>query len=412
MKIKLSFGAAFVLSTIIYLVASLFYTLFSIPFTEIIGVILVLTVIVKIFFLSNIEAFLVICLFFLFLISTCFLLNKDFVDVQIFGLKDSFRFFFSVLLIITCYDNRFIKSILNFMRRNYQHIYYFLLSLSILNIYFLTQNNCYSSNWGGSYFIAYSFSNHSCASSLCLLMSLKLLCLPCFKKVTLIDLSFLVLDFFMILQTGSRTFVIPSFVVLILSFRFLRLDIISSYFKYIIFCFLPIVILQSKFISKLSSSVSEDFFVEKYGLIDTFSNARLRIWNHNLKSYFEGNWFNIFIGNGFDFSYIVNNSFLGMKIWAHSDFVSVLVSLGIFGFLLYLIAYITLVSKIKNKTCICLICAYTLFPMFFNGFFLYQHLLFSFVFVYCFITNYEKKLVPCSSFLKSSFYQTSISTLR
>lgn len=391
--LKISFGSVFVVLILCYLLSSLFFTLLvPILLTEIIGFFIVGLIIVKSLFLSKLQANLM--LFFLCLLPFYIknLINEEYSEVLFSGFKDSIRYYFFLLLIINLCNKNYVKSLISFIYRYYTKIYSFLLIISIFNLFCLTQDSCYSNQWNGKYFILFSFSNHSCASSICLLMALKLLCLNCFNKINLLHLILLLLDFFVILQTGARTFIIPSLVILIVAYKYFRYDLLFTWFKYMLPLFIPIVILNSKIIDKIKMLINEfgENSVNSSSLLDYLSSYRMSIWSCNISSYLNSDLFNILFGNGFDFSYFVNSIYVNNKIWAHSDIVSVLVSTGVFGLLLYLVVLIALVLMVKNKKMRFWCCMYFFIPMIFNGFYPYQHLLFSFVFVFCFAVSYSE----------------------
>ena len=244
--LKISFGSVFVVLILCYLLSSLFFTLLvPIVLTEIIGFFIVGLIIVKSLFLSKLQANLM--LFFLCLLPFYIknLINEEYSEVLFSGFKDSIRYYFFLLLIINLCNKNYVKSLISFIYRYYTKIYSFLLIISIFNLFCLTQDSCYSNQLNGKYFILFSFSNHSCASSICLLMALKLLCLNCFNKINLLHLILLLLDFFVILQTGARTFIIPSLVILIVAYKYFRYDLLFTWFKYMLPLFIPIVILNS-----------------------------------------------------------------------------------------------------------------------------------------------------------------------
>lgn len=117
--------------------------------------------------------------------------------------------------------------------------------------------------------------------------------------------------------------------------------------------------------------------------------------------FFETEITNQLFGNGFNFSYIVNDIRSGVTIWAHSDFVSILLSLGFCGLLvyIYILLKVFISSAYLSKKLQFSLISYMLFPAFFNGFYMYQCYVFSFVLIYVFLNT----ISPAGPAIKKSF---------
>lgn len=102
-------------------------------------------------------------------------------------------------------------------------------------------------------------------------------------------------------------------------------------------------------------------------IIDSFTSGRMLIWEHDLYAFFETEITNQLFGNGFNFSYIVNDIRSGVAIWAHSDFVSILLSLGFCGLLvyIYILLKVFISSAYLSKKLQFSLISYILFPAFF-----------------------------------------------
>lgn len=382
---KVTLADMLVATICLFLFCSLTYELLPLQLNNIIGLVLSFILVRGFFVRLNLLQFCLLLVLTLLLYFSCMHLSfvKD-NEFKLLGLNDSLSWIFTSVFMVALLDNRLVFSVQKSIFKYQKVIFIFLIFLSALLYLFIFLDKCYSNQWNGIYFKGYSYGNHSCASTICLLMSLKLMCLKYSKKYLLIILLLITFDFYVVLQTGARIFVVPSSIILFLATMFLRGTKKSYFIKYSLLCILPIITVHSNFFNKFCYTLIDESSVNSYDLIDSISNSRIRIWGNNISSFIENDWMNLIIGNGFDFSYYVNFNLLGRSIWAHSDLVSVLVSAGILGLFIYLLIYINLITKIKNKFLLAAIVAYSIFPMIFNGFFLYQHLFFSFVFIFCF----------------------------
>ena len=81
--------------------------------------------------------------------------------------------------------------------------------------------------------------------------------------------------------------------------------------------------------------------------------------------------------------YEVNSSLYGLRIWAHNDFIDILLSVGLFGFFLYILAIGKSIVQMKRQSgsffVVFLLAIYLLGPAFLNGFFVSQHLVYSYL---------------------------------
>lgn len=107
-----------------------------------------------------------------------------------------------------------------------------------------------------------------------------------------------------------------------------------------------------------------------YGVVGTFTSGRSVFWAADLKGYQSLNVIDKILGSGYNTVYYLNKEAVGTYIWAHNDYINVLLSNGILGLICYFASYISMVIyflhiyKVKKTLIICIS-----FLIFFNAMF-------------------------------------------
>lgn len=97
-------------------------------------------------------------------------------------------------------------------------------------------------------------------------------------------------------------------------------------------------------ISSISSKIDSTSHGGYLGFWDTLTSGRSSFWAHDMQRYSEFNVINILFGGGFNKIYEINRE-IGINIWAHNDFINLLVTNGIVGLIVYLIPLVFLIRK-------------------------------------------------------------------
>jgi O-antigen ligase len=128
--------------------------------------------------------------------------------------------------------------------------------------------------------------------------------------------------------------------------------------------------------------------------VEAFTNGRTAFWAIDLQAYLQGNLFYKIFGHGFDYIYYINQTRYGLRIWAHNDFINVLLCNGILGIITYFYSYICIFREAwKNlkKLDAILLSLFLVIIALINGLFVYQHYLYSFIIIYVLATNFNSK---------------------
>ena len=98
-----------------------------------------------------------------------------------------------------------------------------------------------------------------------------------------------------------------------------------------------IVVLNSSMGDKFLSSVTEHAYQDPMGV---FTSGRSNFWARDLDAYNEQPFINRLLGCGFNFIRITNGAVVGTAergIWAHNDFIQIVITYGYIGLIFYLI---------------------------------------------------------------------------
>ena len=150
------------------------------------------------------------------------------------------------------------------------------------------------------------------------------------------------------LMGSSRTYFL---VILLTYFIFLRClirDNRAFIFSLIMaFAVIVPVIFASNIGQRMVNSLS-DASDGYYGFWATLTSGRSRFWAHDIQRFFELPFLNQLIGAGFNRVFFFNRE-LGTFIWAHNDFLNIVITNGYVGLISYLVAVYSLFKMYKKN---------------------------------------------------------------
>lgn len=393
---KMNYFDMFLFSIIMYAMAIFFYTLIPnfLPLTKIIGLINILSLII-IYFRAIKKKDLII-LFFIFTIDIFAIVNSN-------NFSKSFEHLAgitSTLLIINkiC-DKSFRKKMYESFLKNDKIIFNLMKIVSIIVLISLFNPKCYQVVLGDKVFVAFNDGAHAACSAVCLFLSLFSLSIARGNK-KIFNYIYIIPFLIAILQTGARSYLIITVAILFILYE---TDIKKYKYRYILIFIAGIILL--KFF--ISSNTFNKFIVTGNNQYvssnkwEALTSGRLIWWRIDLNDFFENfNFLQKFIGVGYDYVYKLNLNKYGLEIWAHNDFIQLLLSVGIWGFTGYIIvlirffkvAYITFKSKSKFLSLLCtvLFSIIVLWQAVMNGFYVSQGYVFSVVLLFLGLENLFK----------------------
>ena len=146
--------------------------------------------------------------------------------------------------------------------------------------------------------------------------------------------------------SGARTY-LAIYIVLILCMFYMNCK------KKMIFYISLIPILISIMMLIKISPVGDKFvntYTDGYnGMLATFTSGRSHFWKYDIEAFNELSIIKKIIGNGFDFVYYVNLTKVNLSIWAHNDFINLLMNFGYIGLILYLYVFLDFSLKILKE---------------------------------------------------------------
>lgn len=256
----------------------------------------------------------------------------------------------------------------------------------VITVFCIITKIGYVKSWDGMYYVGLSELTHTAASSLCLVNAL-ILFNKNKKGFSWVSLLMMLLLSYAIFETGARTYIISAVIIIYLYVHDAKE--IKNY-KHIVYpiivvlCF--IILSKSNIVDKINFSKTPD----KYNKVDSLTqqtSGRSTFWIIDLKGFVNGDLFDKLFGHGHGYTYYLNKTYYNLNVWAHNDFIQLIVGGGIITLLLYLAELKKLSIKVlKNKRMMLKIIFYTyyLFPAFFNGFYNYSHYFLSFVLIVCY----------------------------
>lgn len=367
---KINVYSLLIVTLLIYILFALLQSV--IPFNKIFGALIPLELLIISFF--SLKKRDIWTLFYIIIVTFFSIMNmKEFSEPN----EDIIYFPIAVLVLSKMLDksviNRLSKELLKFRK----FIYYEVIVINIILLIGLFLPQCYSTNMGETVYKGFTYSGHTFASCISLTLSIYIFYLVDEKKY-FIKILWVILPLYCIFLSGARTFLISVFLILcILYERKIKYVKNSKLIIAIFFIVMIIMFMSSSLYDKFFETANNKYISENK--LEAITSGRLIWWRYDLQAFQELNWFQKIFGAGHELVYDVNKEMYGLYIWAHNDFIQVLVSLGLFGFLGYCMLIINIYIKLRkeNKKYAIILLAYIMCAAIVNGFYKYQHYVFS-----------------------------------
>ncbi|WP_225748726.1 O-antigen ligase [Paraeggerthella sp. Marseille-Q4926] len=194
----------------------------------------------------------------------------------------------------------------------------------------------YGLGWGGGvYFGSLPGDIFRLAPTACLIMVLLTQCVVFDKKSKLLYLLSSLIPLYIAFMGGSRTYFVVLFVLYIIFLKYYINNVDTL--KMIVFFLIvfSVVILGATGLgSKIAATrYTDTSYLDLWG---TISNGRTVFWQADLNAFMESDFITRLFGGGYDWVYLVNIVAAHSYIWAHNDFINILMSNGYIGLLIYL----------------------------------------------------------------------------
>lgn len=263
------------------------------------------------------------------------------------------RLFEFIIMLYAFSNKRIIEDIYKNFIKYKKIILIEIIIAQILSVYLLITGIGFTNMWGMHNFVGFYDTPHPYGYSLIVMSVLIELLIRENNDKKLLILY--IVPFVTALLTGARTPMV-AMVAIVIIFRMFKIRFIKIPKKIKIKTLL-IISVGILFCIIGGSSILE--FILKSNIMDkfistsnngTFDNGRTIYWSNILKYFFTH--FNIqeqLFGHGIFYTVVINKVTVGLEIWAHSDFVDIIVSYGLIALFIYLFFYINYFYKLGKN---------------------------------------------------------------
>ncbi len=194
----------------------------------------------------------------------------------------------------------------------------------------------FKSSYKDGFFFSYTGNVFRSATASIFILSLILVLVTAKKS----DIVWAIVPLYCVFSGGSRTYLAVGLALAVAAYymaapsrKFFWLSLIP------IMLVMVAIIFNSSIMNKINSSltVGENEFY-KDPLIK-FTSGRSLFWAADIKAFFNGSYLHQLFGFGFNFVYDVNEAAIHNRIWAHNDFINILMNYGYVGLFCYLYMY-------------------------------------------------------------------------
>lgn len=264
-----------------------------------------------------------------------------------------------------------------------RYIFFVVMGSILLLLGLLITRTGYVSAWGEEpYFKGLCNSEHTLAS-ICTLLLVLIVFLARTGVSRGACVAFSAVVLYALLETGARTYLIPASICMLFLIDGLVERRWAKYASVALVFFLCAVAFADSGMASKFDFVRSNVWTDS--LINAFTNGRDEIWKTDLAAWADSGSLGLLMGNSFSAIYQLNMAELSLTIWAHNDFIMVLFGTGLIGLGLYAGILIYLFKTMRDTLragAFILLAAFVLFPLLFNGFFPYQHLVYAFALLY------------------------------
>ena len=334
--------------------------------------------------ISNKE--IIVC-FFLILNYIYALLKTKFPLVSINDL-----FYMPFLVIYAMFFTEEKKYLINYFRKDKRYIITIIQVWTVIVAISAFLPSSYKHDWGGAlYFCSFAGSVFRLAPSALMILVLIVAYFAVYKERIIILYTFV--PMFCMYMGGSRTYLgIGLLTFIIIWYMY------CSKPKYFYISIVPILIFAILMIfhtaaaDKIAATTyTSNSYLDYWA---TITNGRSIFWNFDLNSFKNENIVNKLLGCGFNYVYEINLKYFNKAIWAHNDFINILLNYGVVGIVLYSYSiYCFFKIMLKNRSNVPVILKILFFFIWFinamfNMFYTYFCSMISFPILILFVTKY------------------------
>lgn len=273
----------------------------------------------------------------IFLIIAIFSYNLIITKGKLYNINELFYFPFTMLYIIYLMKDK--SLIEEYLKNDKRYVNFILMVWTILVIISIFIPSSWPYEWGSEkYFGSYCKSVFRLAPTALFIGTLAICCMNVYheKKYFIYGL----IPLFCFLMGGSRTYMIVGLLLFVMAWYYY-----ANSKKMFIMTIIPVTLILGVLI--LNSSMMDKFNAVTYtknsyfDFWGTITSGRSIFWKADLEAFKDSAVVNKLFGNGFNYIYDVNYKAFRGLVWAHNDFIQILISHG----LILLVIYISIMIK-------------------------------------------------------------------
>ena len=206
----------------------------------------------------------------------------------------------------------------------------------------------YYSSWGeGVYFASFTSGTFRLAPTAFLILSLLMACVVHEKNNRMLYFLLSLIPLYCAFMGGSRIYL---FVILLCYIFFLKYFSKNPTEFKILITIGALLSLALIGVSAIGEKIASTAYTNEsyYDFWGTLTNSRSVFWTADIMAYSKLDVFHKFFGMGFNYVYEVNAIAVNSAIWAHNDFINILLANGLFGLVLYLVPIIILIKEFST----------------------------------------------------------------
>lgn len=226
---------------------------------------------------------------------------------------------------------------------------------------------CYKIGWGGErYFTSFTTDSFEIAPVALFMLALDVL-LYRFNGCKRDALLFSLVPLMCVFAAGTRTYLIVVLIEFVVLLRLL-IENKGRFYLTLCVCLAAFVLIASvtSIGQKFASATIESNDINV--VLTVFTNGRSDFWAIDFDAFLHGSVFEIFFGHGFSFVYELNQNEIGMRLYAHNDFINILLNFGTVGLIIYFAAFLPVIAKVRRENGVFMALLF-LFIWLFNAFF-------------------------------------------
>lgn len=260
------------------------------------------------------------------------------------------------------------------------------------------------SSYNQGYFYSFTGNVFRSATAATFVLALVLVIVIQNKKIAI----FSIMPLFCLFSGGSRTYLVVGLAIALLilymiapSKRFFKMSVIPIGFV------VAFILFRSSIMDKIIGSMtiaSNEYYQDP---LVKFTSGRSLFWSADIKAFFDGSIINQIWGYGFNYVYEVNQEAIHNRIWAHNDYLNILLNYGYVGLISYIYMFArmfgTCVKKLGiPKSLKFLMLFIWMFNAFFNMFYTYTCACASYPFILMAVSIFwEEKIHRSKAKIKS-----------